>query len=122
MNKATNTAEVGTILHCGRYNFLVVDEPPVGYEIWNIGTHMPDGWLPFCRLKTDQPFPGGRTIETDTLKVMRVAGAQTILTVAGYGPQTSAEMEKFIQENEADQPSLCTRMKAAIPYLKAIGL
>ena len=47
--------------------YEVVSTWPFGYEIWNIGkNNAPEGYLPFCRLSAIQPFPGGRTIETDT--------------------------------------------------------
>ena len=37
------------------YEYTIVTEPPLGYEIWNI-KDAPNGCLPFCRLKMMQPF------------------------------------------------------------------
>ena len=59
-----NTLKVGDIV------FEIVDFIPLGYEVWNIGHHMPKGWIPLCRLSSHQPFPGGRNIERDTLKAI----------------------------------------------------
>lgn len=46
---------------------------PKGYQVWNIGNHMPKGYIPYCRLKTIQPFDGGRDIETDTLLALKIS-------------------------------------------------
>ena len=36
------------------YTFRLVDHIPLGYIIWNIGKHhMPEGYLPLCRLSDD---------------------------------------------------------------------
>ncbi len=83
---------------------------------------MVDGYLPFCRLKPVQPFPGGRAIETDTLRAMKCDGAQTILAAIGYGPNTPAQMEQFIQEHEGHEvhSTAVERMKAALPYMRQL--
>lgn len=107
------------IQSCG-HNFDVVDEVPCGYQIWNIGKNMIDGYLPFCRLSSRQPFPGGRSIEVDTLKAMKVDGAQTILAAVGYGPRTVKEMEDHIAKYAKRRPHECGKMKAALPYMKQI--
>ena len=46
--------------------FQIVDKVPLGYQIWNIGRNMPDGYLPFCRLAFRQPFDGARNVEIET--------------------------------------------------------
>lgn len=46
---------------------------PKGYQVWNIGNHMPKGYIPYCRLKTIQLFDGGRDIETDTLLALKIS-------------------------------------------------
>ena len=58
----------------GEHEFEVVDHIPLGYIVWNIGSHMIDGYLPLCRLKARQPFPGGCEIEVDTLKAIKIVG------------------------------------------------
>ena len=107
------------IQSCG-HNFDVVDEVPCGYQIWNIGKNMIDGYLPFCRLCSRQPFPGGQSIETDTLKAMKVDGAQTILAAVGYGPDTVKGMEDHIAKYAQRKPHECNKMKVALPYMKQI--
>ena len=67
------------ILIVKEHTFQLVDFVPFGYEIWNIGKNMPKGYLPLCRLSAYQPFPGGRNIEVDRLKAIKIKGAQLIL-------------------------------------------
>lgn len=112
----------GEYIQSGEHYFKLVDVVPLGYEIWNIGKNMVDGYLPFCRLKPVQPFPGGRKIEADTLRAMKCYGAQVILAAIGYGPNTPAQMEQFIQEHEGQKTHSPTveRMKAALPYMRQL--
>lgn len=105
--------------------YEVVSTRPFGYEIWNIGkNNAPEGYLPFCRLSARQPFPGGRTIETDTLRTLKCDGWDIILDAIGFGPGNSAEMKKFIKKHERNPRKSweCERMRAAIPYLEKIGM
>ena len=83
----------------GEHEFELVDSVPFGYIIRNIGKNMIDGYLPLCRLSDRQPFPGGRSIETNTLKAIKVDGAQTILAAAGCGPNTVKEVEAYIEKH-----------------------
>lgn len=104
------------------HTFELVDHVPLGYSVWNIGENMADGYLPLCRLCAVQPFPGGRKIEVDTLKAIKCEGAQEILKVAGWGPETVEEMEKYIEKNK-DKPHRryeVERMKNALPYMRKI--
>ena len=102
------------------HDFEVVEEVPYGYQIWNIGKNMVDGYLPLCRLCPQQPFPGGRSIEVDTLKAIKTDGAQTILAAAGYGPKTIKEMESHIAKYGQRRPHECSKMEAALPYMRQI--
>lgn len=77
--------------------FEIVDYWPLGYRIWNIGSNMPDGYLPLCREKMIQPFDGAREIETDTLKCIRIPEAQQILKYANCGG-TIEELKSFVEE------------------------
>lgn len=64
------------LLKVGKNTFKVFDNPndiPKGYQVWNIGNHMPKGYIPYCRLKIIQPFEGGRDIETDTLLALKIS-------------------------------------------------
>lgn len=101
-----------------------VSDIPASYMIWNIGKNMEDGYLPFCRLSDVQPFPGGRSIDTDSLIAIKCDGAAEILAAASWGPKTSKEMEKFIAKNANKQKYswICERMEKAIPYMEKIGL
>lgn len=107
-------------IHDEKHTFEIVEEVPFGYQIWNIGKNMIEGYLPFCRLSSRQPFAGGRSIEADTLKAMKVDGAQTILDAVGYGPSTVKEMEDHIEKYAQRRPYECNKMKAALPYMKRV--
>lgn len=105
--------------------FELVDFVPLGYSIWNIGENMEDGYLPFCRQNYFQPFPGGRSVETETLKAIKCDGAQTILAAIGYGPETPEEMEKFIEKHKKAKLGglhyeAVKRMKNALPLMRKI--
>lgn len=104
--------------------FELVDHFPFGYLIWNIGKNMADGYLPLCRLGHMQPFPGGRSIEPDTLKAIKIDGAQTILAAVGFGPETPEEMEEYIKKHDKGsknyKPFAVERMKKALPLMRQI--
>lgn len=106
----------------GKYIFELVDLVPYGYLVWNIGKNMIDGYLPLCRLSAIQPFPGGRNIDIDTLKAIKVDGAQIILAAIGWGPETPDEMEMYIKKHSAknDHHMEIERMKAALPIMRGI--
>lgn len=105
---------MSTYVQFGKYHFEVVEHRPLGYEVWNISSDITPGYLPFCRLKSIQPFEGGRAIETDTLKVMKCDDAKAILDAIGYGPETPAEMAAYIEAHKKDEPTICTRMERAL--------
>ena len=100
--------------------YEVVDTIPLGYTIWNIGKNAPDGYLPLCRLAANQPFPGARNIETDTLKAIKVDGATDILVAVGSGPNTPASMQKYIEQHENSKDTVVQLRVAR--YLKAIPI
>lgn len=104
----------------GEHVFELVDFVPSGYEIWNIGKNMIDGYLPLCRV-----IPGTYNVEADTLKAIKIDGAQTILAAIGGGQNTIEEMEKYIKRYKNAKPgtwsySQVQRMKKAIPIMKQI--
>lgn len=104
------------------HEFELVDRVPLGYFVWNIGKNMADGYLPLCRLAARQPFPGGRSIEVDSLKAIKCEGAQEILDAIGFGPETPEEMERYIEKNE-NKPSKqyeIVRMRKALPYMRML--
>ena len=105
--------------------FEIVDFIPLGFSIWNIGKNMPDGYLPLCRLSQRQPFPGGRNIETDTLKAIKIEGAQTILAAVSRGCNTIEAMEAFVNEHADAAPGTCSYTevqlyKAALPIMRQL--
>ena len=106
--------------------FELVDAVPLGYIIWNIGENMADGYLPLCRLCAIQPFPGGRSIEPDTLKAVKCDGAQIILEATSCsGANTAEKMEKYIQKYRNAKPGTwehtnVKRIKEALPYVRQI--
>lgn len=102
--------------------YEIVDFVPLGYEIWNIGAHMPEGWLPLCRLATKQPFEGARNVDAESLKAIRCEGAQTILAAVGFGPDTIGEMETYIKKHEDDKSKeyILERMRKALPYMRQL--
>lgn len=107
----------------GEHVFEIVDKVPYGYMIWNIGTNMVDGYLPLCRLKAVQPFQGGREIEVDTLKAIKVDGAQIILEAIGGGQDTPEKMEAYVKRYRNAKPGTWSyrqvqRMKAALPIMR----
>ncbi len=109
----------------GPVTFQLVEEYPRGFSIWNIGSNMPKGYLPFCRLSRHQPFEGGRNIEVDTLKAMKVEGAEYVLAVIGHGSNTIKEMEDYLIQHQDAQPGTwpyvqSQRIRDALPVLKKI--
>ena len=107
----------------GIHRYELVDEVPLGYEIWNIGANMAPGYLPLCRLCATQPFEGGRNIEADTLKAIKIDGAEKALKAAHYG-KTVKEMEKYVMRFAAvDDEDVQYKVRifaAAIPVMKRI--
>ena len=94
------------------------------YTLWNIGEHMPDGYLPFCQLAAVQPYPGGCCINSNTLLAVACPEAQMILDVASHtGAFTISEFEEYIanpdkQKNKA-KIKLAENALAALLNLKS---
>ena len=113
------------IITSGDTTFDLVDFVPLGYEIWNIGRNMIDGYLPLCRLSAHQPFPGGRNIEVDTLKAIKIDEAQVILDAVGYGPATLKKMDRYVERYSKAEPGTSKyreieKMKKAIPFMRKL--
>lgn len=108
----------------GNDTFEVVESVPLGYEIWNIGRNMVDGYLPLCRLSQHQPFSGARNIETDTLKAIKNEGAQLILDACSC-QDTVEKMEVYVKRYCNAKPGTYAharvqRIKKALPYMRQI--
>lgn len=108
----------------GRHVFELTDRVPAGYEVWSIGKNMVDGFLPLCRLKAVQPFEGGRAVEVNTLKAIRLEGAQTVLAAFGFGPHDIPSMKKYIKRYSKSKTAYVMRrvdrMKKALEIMKTL--
>lgn len=109
-----------------KHTFELIDHVPLGYSIWNIGKNMPDGYLPFCRLKAIQPFNWCREIELDTLKAMKVDKAQVILAAIGGGQNTIEKMEEFVRKNRNAKPNTYAyrqvqKINLALPVMRSLN-
>lgn len=106
--------------------YEIVDHIPKGYNIWNIGSHMPDGYLPLCMLKpeSEQPFLGGQAIRTDNLKAIRCPEAQTIMAATIFGLRTVEDMERFIERYSRAKEYVWAvrvqKVKAALPAMQKL--
>ena len=81
---------------------------------------MIDGYLPLCKV-----IPGTYDIEVDTLKAIKIDGAQTILAAIGGGQNTVEKMYHYIKRYKKAKPgtwshSQVERMRKAIPIMKQI--
>lgn len=85
----------------GKNRFEIIDWIPMGYDIWNIGENMADGYLPLCRLKMIQPFDGAREVETDTLKAIRI---EDIPMIMSKELQRNESYALYILKMFADKP------------------
>lgn len=101
--------------------FELVDFVPRGYKIWNIGANMIDGYLPLC-----MPISAGSySINPDTLKAIRIDGAQDVLAAIGGGQNTIQAMEKYIKRYKDAKPGTYSytqvkRMENALPIMRQI--
>jgi hypothetical protein len=59
------------IIATERWRFEVVNKIPTGYEIWNIGKNMVDGYIPLTEVD-------GYEINPETLKAIRIEDAQEL--------------------------------------------
>lgn len=104
----------------GDHVFQLVNRVPLGYEIWNIGKNMVPGYLPFCRVIT-----GSHSVEVETLKAIRIDGAERILAAIGGGQNTIAKMERYVKRYKnsptGSWPNLqVERMQRALPIMKQL--
>ena len=104
----------------GEHIFEIVDFVPYGYKIWNIGKNMIDGYLPLVQAGGYD----GCQVNTQTMKAIKIEGAQKILAAIGNGQQTISDMEKYIEKhsnsNNEYKRSQVERMKEALPIMYCI--
>lgn len=105
------------------HTYEIVDYIPCGYKIWNIGKNAPEGYLPLCCLGR-QEFESGRKIDPDTLKAIKVDGAEAILAAVGFGPATLSEMVRYVKRYGSSKTpyvkSRVERCRKAIYYMQKI--
>lgn len=109
----------------GEDTFEIVESIPRNYFIWNIGKNMIDGYLPLCSLAGKQPFKGSQCIDVESLKAIKIDGAQIILAAIGGGQCTIESMEKYIKRYKKAKYGTyeyvqVQRMKKALPIMKKI--
>ncbi|MDQ0360011.1 hypothetical protein [Breznakia pachnodae] len=100
----------------GKHEFEIVEHVPQGYEIWNIGENMIDGYLPLAQVDSDYK------VNPKTLKAIKVDGAQIILSAVGYKPKTVKGMEKFINKYDGNKSKqwIVDKIKKALPIMRTI--
>ena len=93
------------LFECEGHIYEIVYEFPEDYIVWNIGSHIDRDYIPLCKLKKDQPFEGGRAIDTSTLKALYVPEAlypgalqPRVMHYAGRKEIGKKEFEKIVSE------------------------
>lgn len=102
--------------------FEVVDIYPLGYEIWNIGSNMLEGYVPFCRMASKQPFHGARRIDVSSLRAMKSESAEIIMQAANAGCTTLKKMEEYLTKHKnaefgTYESCQCGLIERALPYM-----
>lgn len=77
----------------GKHTFEIIDFVPSNYQIWNIGKNMIDGYLPLVEVGGYD----GYQVNTETMKAIKIEGAQTILSAIGRGQNTIETMEAYVK-------------------------
>ncbi|WP_346938120.1 hypothetical protein [uncultured Clostridium sp.] len=101
----------------GKDIFELVDSVPVGYQIWNIGKNMIDGYLPLVRVGG---YDGCQVIGIK--KAIKLEGAQIILEAVKGGQNTIESMERYIKRYKNAKHGTWSyrqveRMKRALPFM-----
>lgn len=108
----------------GEHKFEIVESVPKGYFIWNIGKNMVDGYLPLCKLKEIQDFKGGKSIELDTLKAIKIKDSQKILEATKEGGGTLKSIKRYVAKYKNHKnawKSYCADgLEKIIPVLETI--
>lgn len=85
-------------LICDSYVFQVVHYLP-RMEVWNIRDDMIEGYIPFCRLSSDQRFPGGRQVDTNYLLAVKTPYAREIMhAVSLTGEHQIESLVRFLED------------------------
>ena len=111
------------ILKNGKYTFEVVEFVPKGYQIWNIGKNMVDGYLPLC--ESNNEHEDDFSINTKTLKVIKIEDAQIVLSAIGGGQNTIELMERYVKRYKNAKIGTYSyrqreRILKALPIMKTI--
>ena len=89
----------------GEHTFEIVDSVPRGYQIWNIGKNMIDGYLPLVEVGGHD----GYAVNTDTMKAIKIDDAQVILSAVGRGQYTIKQMETYIKRHKKSKNMVTLR-------------
>ena len=100
--------------------YEVVEKVPKGYKIWNIGDNMEPGYLPlYEELENWHANP-------DTLKAVKIEGAEKVLAAIGNGTDTLKKMKTYIKKYASSKKAhtlrRVERIKAAIEVLEKVKL
>ena len=88
----------------GKHTFEVVNFVPCGYQIWNIGKNMIDGYLPLVQVGGHD---GCQVVGIK--KAIKIEGAQTILKAIGRGQNTIKKMETYIRRYKNSKTEITQR-------------
>lgn len=106
--------------YCSDIEFTVVDKIPYGSKIWNIGKHMPDGYLPLV-------YTGGydkcQVIAEQGYKAVKTEDAELILYVTGFGYGKISKMERYLKKYKGKEKSrniLYKKIEQALIALKKV--
>ena len=100
-----------------KVNRFRIVEPDFGayMTIWNIGRHMPDGYLPLVRLGGSSGFD----VDTRSMFAMRLPEAQRILAVTTRGIKSVSDAKKYIDEHP-DELEMCEKIRNAIKVMMEV--
>lgn len=106
------------IIATNRWKFEVVSKIPTGYEIWNIGKNMVDGYIPLAEVD-------GYEIIPETLKAIRIEDAQELDLLrdcASYGVNNLDRCRKALNYKPRDwlKKKQIELAKQAIKYFEEL--
>ena len=108
--------------HHDTLKFFLSDSVPSSHKIWNIGAHMPDGYLP---LIVTGGYDGCQ-VGVNNLIAVKTEGAQEILRATCHGcGRTVSDMEEYISKHgdakaNSYEHEVVAQMKTALPYMRKI--
>lgn len=94
--------------------YEVVDRVPNGYEVWNIGRHAPEGYVPFCIC-----YPDTYEVQLDKLKAVRMTAeeAEILRKASSWGLGSPTAIKRRYKRLNAKNKALADK---ALPILNRI--